>query len=1043
MTDKQINSLTNKTKWVFGATDFVGNPKWLYLYLQKNHSELELAWVLDKSKDINSYKKNFPDIKFLELGKSSTNDYLKSAQVYVEEQFREYYPNELNPEIIFLNLWHGVGLKEIEINIPFNVLLAPRILKKYLKYSEQYFNRTLFLSTSEAMDAHFAENILTPKENFIKGAYPRNELPPLMLDKSAPFKNYSKVIMFSPTYRDDNQDNFITLLPNLNELLNILQEKNYLFIINLHPKMRNMPSYLEAKTKYSQSPNFKFIDETDDIYAFLNNIDINILDYSSLFYDVILSQSKNIIRYTPDYNSYLNYQPLMSTYYEDTYGPVVTSFNELINLLKNVPNQTFFDENKWTEIHNKFWSYSEKHRIENVLTTVDNFIPTIKPLTHLYSYDIFDTLIRRDCGFPDGIFYLVREDMAESDLGFSYEFITRYTTIRKQAESSMRDFYKKTTVERNSDVLEIKFDDIFKIMQSTHLLTDEQIKFAKEREIYHEIENVKPIPENIQDLFEQKEQGNPIILISDMYLPKAVIKKMLAKADPRLEELDIFLSTDEGYQKSTGLLYQKIFSESALKIAQWTHTGDNGHADVKIPKSLGITCNHKPNAFFSQSPIEKYLIQSCPTSDMSKILNLLRHYRYKNRLLNPDYKYQKDENYFFMAYVGMYLIPYVMSVIEKSLQNKTETLYFISRDGNFLKPIADAIIKQKQLNIKTKLIYASRISLREPSYYLGFDESAFSTHGIIQQSIDSLEKLLTALHLTEDEFKTLFPEVYEKIENKFITPKLRQIIRNKMRDSLEFQAIYREKNKDSYLKCAEYLSQEINFNENFSFVEFWGRGYTQARLEKIIHDKLNNKNITFYYARTIYKSGFFEDNCVYDNLTSSLASLTFIERFFAQADMTSVQGYQRLDNKLIPIFEKKESEFWEKYMEIVPKFAEEFSMLRLKNPIMSCRVTFEKLVDYFHSHSKDPFLIKYFSQLSDNVALHGTPREFAPQIGSLKLLFLPKKLILKETSNFTMSLEKAPKNIRKIYFFRKKIINFRGIKPVKKYLKRMLLKYAK
>ncbi len=45
-------------------------------------------------------------------------------------------------------------------------------------------------------------------------------------------------------------------------------------------------------------------------------------------------------------------------------------------------------------------------------------------------------------------------------------------------------------------------------------------------------------------------EGNDVVLISDMYLPKETIQKMLAKADPLLATLPLFLSSDKGYQKN-------------------------------------------------------------------------------------------------------------------------------------------------------------------------------------------------------------------------------------------------------------------------------------------------------------------------------------------------------------------------------------------------------------------------------------------------------------------------------------------------------------
>lgn len=52
------------------------------------------------------------------------------------------------------------------------------------------------------------------------------------------------------------------------------------------------------------------------------------------------------------------------------------------------------------------------------------------------------------------------------------------------------------------------------------------------------------------------------------------------------------------------------------------------------------------------------------------------------------------------------MIPYVAWCVRNALEKGINTLYFISRDGHFLKEIADAYINMHQLSIKTKYFMA-------------------------------------------------------------------------------------------------------------------------------------------------------------------------------------------------------------------------------------------------------------------------------------------------------------------------------------------------
>lgn len=65
-------------------------------------------------------------------------------------------------------------------------------------------------------------------------------------------------------------------------------------------------------------------------------------------------------------------------------------------------------------------------------------------------------------------------------------------------------------------------------------LSKEQAEYLYQLEQETEIANVMAIPENIQRVKELVSQGERVILISDMYLPRDVIYKMLIKRTPSL-----------------------------------------------------------------------------------------------------------------------------------------------------------------------------------------------------------------------------------------------------------------------------------------------------------------------------------------------------------------------------------------------------------------------------------------------------------------------------------------------------------------------------
>ncbi|WP_407232752.1 hypothetical protein [Escherichia coli] len=96
--------------------------------------------------------------------------------------------------------------------------------------------------------------------------------------------------------------------------------------------------------------------------------------------------------------------------------------------------------------------------------------------------------------------------------------------------------------------------------------------------------------------------------------------------------------------------------------------------------------------------------------------------------------------------------------MRNALEKGINTLYFISRDGHFLKEIADAYINMHQLSIKTKYFYGSRRAWRIPAMIDNIDDEFFSNFGNLV-GVDNYEKLLSALDISHNLFQKYFHEL--------------------------------------------------------------------------------------------------------------------------------------------------------------------------------------------------------------------------------------------------------------------------------------------
>jgi predicted HAD superfamily hydrolase len=366
----------------------------------------------------------------------------------------------------------------------------------------------------------------------------------------------------------------------------------------------------------------------------------------------------------------------------------------------------------------------------------------------LYSFDIFDTLISRKVLDPFGIFYYVRERMEEAG-GFPRSLVKNYPSIRHTAEFNVREYFRKSTEERGSDRVEITFDLIFERLAEVYNLDDKQIKNLMDWELAAELENVIPLPDRIQMVKDLVEQGETVVLISDMYLPASFIRKMIVKADKMLGELPLFVSSEYGVQKTSGDLFFEVYKsfEPFYDFDKWIHYGDNEKGDQVAPRRLGI-CTRKVKRP-EYSPFQQALVKEVDTAD-SYLVAALQARMCENNTRRRDR--------FVINFVSLCMVPYIDWVLEDSMRRGYETLYFISRDGHPLKRIADAMIRERDLPLKTKYIYASRRTWRIPSFIHDIDDGFWRPYGNFN-GVTSKDSLLRAMGLDEETFSSLFPAI--------------------------------------------------------------------------------------------------------------------------------------------------------------------------------------------------------------------------------------------------------------------------------------------
>lgn len=318
----------------------------------------------------------------------------------------------------------------------------------------------------------------------------------------------------------------------------------------------------------------------------------------------------------------------------------------------------------------------------------------------VYSFDVYNTLITRITDEPTGIFVYMQKIMSDSDSysDLPFWFVEDFVRIRKESEIIAR---KKT------DYKEITLTDIYTQMADNHNVSGELCQKISELEIEVEIKCSVVIQENIEKIEKLIQSGNRVLLITDMYMDRDFFEKLFSHVHPALNKYPLYISSESGATKSSGLLFALVATKEHISLKEWTHIGDNVFSDVEVPQLLGIkaTLFQKRTDTFASSRIHAVF------SDMDNVsAQYLMGIQNNNEFLTRSTSYKIG-----YSFLGMILYEYVNWVIRQALEMGVETLHFIARDGYILKRVAEVIIKEEGLSIQTNYLYGSRKAWRTTS----------------------------------------------------------------------------------------------------------------------------------------------------------------------------------------------------------------------------------------------------------------------------------------------------------------------------------------
>jgi predicted HAD superfamily hydrolase len=189
------------------------------------------------------------------------------------------------------------------------------------------------------------------------------------------------------------------------------------------------------------------------------------------------------------------------------------------------------------------------------------------------SFDVFDTLVVRKCGNPHNVLNIVENQYSKCQ---NNESIRDFKILRMAAEKELR---------ANKNGEEVRLDEIYETLEKR--LGTQTANKLKVLEINTELSVCYPNKE-VVDLYHYLiNRGNRVFIISDMYMPKEVIQKILGNCGIIGYE-KLYVSSENGMTKRSGKLFNFVLNENEIDRNKIIHIGDHPIADYYIPKKMGV-----------------------------------------------------------------------------------------------------------------------------------------------------------------------------------------------------------------------------------------------------------------------------------------------------------------------------------------------------------------------------------------------------------------------------------------------------------------------
>lgn len=316
----------------------------------------------------------------------------------------------------------------------------------------------------------------------------------------------------------------------------------------------------------------------------------------------------------------------------------------------------------------------------------------------LLSLDIFDTVLWRAFAKPTDVFRMVETIGIRQ--GRPWRGLAQDRIL---AESKSREFHWQ-----RSQIWEVNFHEIFEQLGELNPQWRADADLIQQIELQVEEHCIRGNSWFLEIFNKVLCSGLPVAFVSDMYLPKEFIEKLLHR-EGFIGYHTLLVSSEERTSKAQGGLFKKLLSTFHLEPGEVLHIGDNRDADYSIPRQLGI------DSFLIPKSMEMIIndprfarIKSIQTSgiDGSVQVALFAKRTHLNQLGNySDPDFWNNLGY---TIAGPIFLGFTQWLVEQIKSLQLPILYFLSRDGLILESVYKKVCEHVSDLPPSRYLYCSR-----------------------------------------------------------------------------------------------------------------------------------------------------------------------------------------------------------------------------------------------------------------------------------------------------------------------------------------------